>query len=74
MSPIGQLLQGMGSTIESLSGLGEMTEEMEMFGVSATTLSQMLQSIGGEIQRLGIDHLVSATYTTPRSMQVRTRW
>ncbi len=67
VTPVGQLLAGFSTMLDTLSSMGEATEEV------AQTF-KVLSSLGGEMQRLGIDHMVSTSYTTRRSIVSRLRW
>ena len=67
VTPVGQLLGGFSTMFDTLSAMGETTDEV------AQTF-EVLSKLGGEMQRLGIDHMVSTSYTTRRSLVSRLRW
>jgi hypothetical protein len=67
VTPVGQMLSGMGTMFDVMSSMGDVPEEMG-------TMFEVLEILGGEMQRLGIDHMVGTTYTTRRSAVSRLRW
>lgn len=73
VAPIGRSLQGLAETFRTamlMQGLGpddlEDHEEMKLL--------EVLGALGADIQRLGIDHIVSTTYATKNSLRGRWRW
>ncbi|MBL9077425.1 MAG: hypothetical protein JNL08_07980 [Planctomycetes bacterium] len=67
VTPVGPLMQGIGNTVQTMLTMqGVDAEELEWAG--------LLQQIAGDIRRLGIDHMVGATWTTKRSLRSRMRW
>jgi hypothetical protein len=47
--------------------MGEMPDEL-------SEMTDVLTGLGGELQRLGIDHVVSVSYSSPKSFVNRMRW
>lgn len=51
----------------ALEATGEMPEEARMIG-------EVLKGVAGDLKRLGIDRIVSTTYSTPSGITARLRW
>ncbi|MBX3462964.1 MAG: hypothetical protein KF830_07320 [Planctomycetes bacterium] len=74
VTPVGQVLDGLGAVVEAMASaqgldFDEVDEEDEELGAFLA-----LRAVAADIRRLGIDHLVQATYTTKRSLRVHMRW
>jgi hypothetical protein len=67
VTPVGQLLSGFGNMFNTLAMMGEMPDEL-------SEMTDVLTGLGGELQRLGIDHVVSVSYSSPKSFVNRMRW
>ncbi|MBL8728410.1 MAG: hypothetical protein JNM25_08275 [Planctomycetes bacterium] len=44
------------------------------FPMDLDEVTAVLEGLAGDVQRLGIEHLISTTYTTKRSLKARLRW
>ena len=66
-APVGKLMSGFAGMLDTLSMMGDVPEEL-------SELSRVLGGLGGEMQRLGIDFLVSTNHTSATSFVQRMRW
>lgn len=67
VTPVASLI---GGVRQMLTVLGTTTELPE----AAAGILQMLESVAGELQRLGLQEMVGTTHTTERSWTSRMRW
>lgn len=72
VTPIGQVLEGLGQMVET--GLAMEGFSLEDFEDGELDWMPLLTAIGADIQRLGIDHMVGASYASRRSLRSVIRW
>lgn len=67
VAPISAILETMHTAMEAASAAEDVPEEVEQ-------LITALGGLAGDVRRLGIEHMVAATYATRRSLKGRLRW
>ncbi len=67
VSPIAAMLDGIRGAMRAAAASGQVP-------VNLDAIDGVLTGLAGDVQRLGIEHMISTTYTTKRSFKTRLRW
>jgi hypothetical protein len=67
VAPVAAMFAGLRTGLEAAGNAPNAPEGLH-------DIANMLTSLAGDVQRLGIEHMMSATYTTKSSFKTRLRW
>lgn len=67
VAPVAAMLASFRTGLAAAAASGEFPADLD-------EVTAVLEGLAGDVQRLGIEHLISTTYTTKRSLKARLRW